>query len=284
MLRNNYELYEENVETYEFDLMDGVKGPLDVLLEMLDENQVAIQDILLSKITEQYVAYVKTLERMDLERVSSFIYYAALLLDLKIRDMMENKEDTAMVEDLENSKQAFFDELERRKLLNEMRDALADRQVVCRYFVEPEFTEADCKYCINNFDFDELVDAYMNVKRRESIRAVSKKPSAKTITKDRFTVLDKTKELVLLLKEKKTISFNEIAMQDASYTDSERINTFLALLELLRRQFATAKQDKPFGDIVISLAEGKQDVTLEEILKGDYADYEFKDEEKKRKE
>jgi|GEM_PF-1360496 len=281
MLRNNYELYEENLETYEFDLMDGVKGPLDVLLEMLDENQVSIRDIFISKITEQYLAYVKTLEHLDLERVSSFIYYAALLLDLKVRDMMDRTDEEDI--QLSEEKEQIFDELERRRLLNEMRETLAERQVVCRYFVEPEFTEADCKYCINNFDINELVDAYLRVKRREAIRTAGKKPSAKTVVKDRFTVLDKTKELVMLLKERKTLSFNEIAMDDRSFTDSEKINTFLALLELLRRQFATATQEKPFGDIIIKLAEGKENLTIDDIIKGDYADYEFDEKDGKNK-
>ena len=281
MLRKNYELYEENLETYEFDLTDEIKGPLDVLLEMLDENQVSIRDIFISKITEQYVAYVKTLDQLDLERVSSFIYYASLLLDLKLRSMMETTDES--VPDEDDPREQFFSDLERRQLLNEMRQSLADRQVVCRYFVEPEFTAADCKYCINNFDRDALVEAYLNVKRRQSIRTVSQKPSAKTVTKDRFTVLDKTKELIILLKEQKSISFKDIAYNDASYTDSERINAFLALLELVRRQFAVAKQDEPFGDIYITLAEGKEDLTLEEIIKGDYDDYEFDENDGKNK-
>ena len=281
MLRKNYELYEENLETYEFDLTDEIKGPLDVLLEMLDENQVSIRDIFISKITEQYVAYVKTLDQLDLERVSSFIYYASLLLDLKLRSMMETTDES--VPDEDDPRERFFSDLERRQLLNEMRQSLADRQVVCRYFVEPEFTAADCKYCINNFDRDALVEAYLNVKRRQSIRTVSQKPSAKTVTKDRFTVLDKTKELIILLKEQKSISFKDIAYNDASYTDSERINAFLALLELVRRQFAVAKQDEPFGDIYITLAEGKEDLTLEEIIKGDYDDYEFDENDGKNK-
>ncbi|MBQ7653290.1 MAG: segregation/condensation protein A [Clostridia bacterium] len=281
MLRKNFDLYEENLETYEFDLPNGEKGPLDVLLQMLDENQVNIRDIFISKITEQYLAYVRTLDKLDLERVSSFIYYASLLLDLKVRNMMQADEETQ--QETEEVTERFFDELERRKLLNEMRETLAEKQVVCRYFVEPEFTEADCRYCINNFDLNALVDAYLNVKRRQTIRQVSEKPSAKTVTKDRFTVLDKTKELVMLLKEEKCISFSDVAYKDASYTDSERINAFLALLELLRRQFAIAEQKEPFGEIIIKIAEGKEDMSLEEIIKGDYEDYEFKETDGKNK-
>ena len=40
-------------------------------------------------------------------------------------------------------------------------------------------------------------------------------------------------------------------MFEASYTRSEVINTFLALLELLKRQYLTVKQDNLFDDIDI---------------------------------
>ena len=53
---------------------------------------------------------------------------------------------------------------------------------------------------------------------------------------------------------------------DDDYTDSEKINTFLALLELLKKQFAEATQDKPFDDIKITIREGAENLSYEGVF------------------
>ena len=86
----------------------------------------------------------------------------------------------------------------------------------------------------------------------------------KVIVKDRFTVGEKTKSLAAALLEKKELTF--FSLFDADYTDSEKINTFLALLELLKKQFAEAIQEKPFMDIKITLRPGAQELTYEGVF------------------
>ena len=83
----------------------------------------------------------------------------------------------------------------------------------------------------------------------------------KVIVKDRFTVGQKTKSLAAALIEQKELSF--FSLFDDDYTDSEKINTFLALLELLKKQFAEAIQEKPFEDIKITLKAGAEAISYE---------------------
>ena len=60
------------------------------------------------------------------------------------------------------------------------------------------------------------------------------------------------------LNTEKVIKFSDMFKGD--FTRGEIINTFLALLELLKRQLASVSQDNVFSDIVIQKKEGGQEV------------------------
>lgn len=56
------------------------EGPLDLLLHLIDKAQIAIEDIFVSDITEQYLEYVNTLPEINMESASEFLATAAMLL------------------------------------------------------------------------------------------------------------------------------------------------------------------------------------------------------------
>ncbi len=278
MLRRESDFLDEVIEDYPFLLPNGESEPLDRILEMLDENDIAIEDLFISNITDQYLEYVSTLEALDIEKAVSFAYYASVLLDLKVRAMLPKTEEETV--QFEEDRSRFIDELSIRQLLNKMKKNLENKEVKCRYFIEPEYTEDDCNYCISNFSLDELINSYIQIKELETIRGAQNIEGSKMIAKDRFTVLDKSKELVALLREKKEVKFSDIAKAD--YTVSEKINAFLALLELLRRQFAVVEQDFICGEITIRLAENAEQIDFNKLFSGDYDSYEFDDKKDKK--
>ena len=53
------------------------EGPLDLLLHLIDKAQIAIEDIFVSDITEQYLEYVNTLPEINMESASEFLATAA---------------------------------------------------------------------------------------------------------------------------------------------------------------------------------------------------------------
>ena len=67
-------------------------GPLDLLLSLIDKNKVDIYDIPIVEITDQYLAYVGSMEETDLDIVSDFIVMAATLLDIKARMLLPEEE------------------------------------------------------------------------------------------------------------------------------------------------------------------------------------------------
>mgnify|MGYP000164056718 CR=1 FL=1 len=64
------------------------EGPLDLLLHLIDKNKIDIYDIPIVEITNQYMDYIKAMEREDLNVMSEFLVMAATLLDIKCKMLL----------------------------------------------------------------------------------------------------------------------------------------------------------------------------------------------------
>ena len=64
------------------------EGPLDLLLHLLDKNKVSIYDIPIVEITNQYMEYIRQMQKQDLNIVSEFMVMAATLLDIKSKMLL----------------------------------------------------------------------------------------------------------------------------------------------------------------------------------------------------
>jgi len=83
---------------------DKFQGPLALLLQMIEKEEMDITEIALANIADQYVAYVERAENIDLEEIADFLVVAARLLYIKSKALLpylSNDEDEAEVDDLE---------------------------------------------------------------------------------------------------------------------------------------------------------------------------------------
>lgn len=83
--------------TYQIHL-DHFEGPFDLLLFFIERDEIDIYDIPISKITKDFLDYLHSLERMQIEVASEFIYMAATLVKIKThmllpRQPSENSEE-----------------------------------------------------------------------------------------------------------------------------------------------------------------------------------------------
>ena len=72
--------------------LEDFDGPLDVILLLLSKNKIEIQDIQISSILEQYLAYLDEMKRMDMEIASEFIAMASYLMYIKTRMLLSRAE------------------------------------------------------------------------------------------------------------------------------------------------------------------------------------------------
>ena len=84
--------------------LNNFEGPFDLLLSLVSKHEMDITEISLSKVTDEFISYLKQLdEAEDLEQASEFLVIAATLLDLKIAGLLPkgevvDAEDVALLE------------------------------------------------------------------------------------------------------------------------------------------------------------------------------------------
>lgn len=68
-------------------------GPFDLLLQLISQHEMDITEVALSKVTDEFIAYLRGLETgEELERASEFLVVAATLLDMKVAGLLPQGE------------------------------------------------------------------------------------------------------------------------------------------------------------------------------------------------
>ena len=76
--------------------LDVFEGPLDLLMHLIAKNKVAIDDIPIALILDQYLSYLETMRSLDIEVTSDFIVMAAQLILIKSRMVLPRPEETGV--------------------------------------------------------------------------------------------------------------------------------------------------------------------------------------------
>ena len=73
--------------------LDVFEGPLDLLLHLIEKNKVSIYDIPIVEITNQYMEYIREMEKSySMESMSEFLVMAATLLKIKSKMLLPQPE------------------------------------------------------------------------------------------------------------------------------------------------------------------------------------------------
>ena len=265
--KKSLEILEETEEDdYKFKL-NQFEGPLDLLLHLIKITKIDICDIFLSDITEQYLAMMKDIDDVDVEKASEFINMSATLLEIKSSHLLPSDDEET---DEEDPEQRLIRQIEEYKLFKEQGEVLAKIEDVSRFYKAPDNSVGEFKYELpDKLSLDAMIQAFSSVMQKMTIKAEA--VQEKKIVKDRFTVAQKISQIKDYLITKKRFKFTD--MFEEAHTKSEVINTFLALLELLKRQYITVEQKGLFDEIDIVR---NDDVVLNE---NETSDSEFDGEE-----
>ena len=215
--------------------MQDFEGPLDLILFLLGKNKMEIQDISISLICDQYIAWLEQRQRMDLEVASDFVTMASHLVYIKTRMLLSIEDEEAQSE-----MDALIQSLEERrrnenyvrvKTLAQKLSPLGEfgRNIITR---NPEPMERGKIYEYSQEPAD-LVLAMAEIQNRAE-RAL---PPPRTAFQDivqhePYPVENKAREIVRKLKEHGITRF--LLLFRGSRSRSEVVATFLAVLELCR--------------------------------------------------
>ena len=267
MAKNNYENFESVVD-YDT-VLDVFEGPLDLLLHLRNIAQINIEDVFVSKVTDQfleYIEYMKTQPHRDVDKESEYLALAAQIVYIKSKSMVPVVE--VMGEEMggaEEEQRALIEQLKQREyeLIKNETPKLKDLETIGYYYKEPDKSLDSVRIVYKDFTVDALLRAFANMMlKNESLKREGEK--IREIPKDEFTVEEKVKFILDTLVETKEVEFEKLFTR---FSRNEVITTFQALLEMLKHQFIMVEQKDSFGAINIKLNPDRdlKDITDEQF-------------------
>jgi len=227
--------------------LPNFEGPFDLLLYFIKRDEINIYDIPISKITQEFLEYIKIMKFFDLELAGEFILMAATLMYIKSQMLLPiNKDENE--EAVEDPRNNLVQKLIEYKKFKEAAIELKERLEPNRYIFYRSYFESDklIKESVSNYKnatlFD-LINAFKKALDRKKLNEISHEVEIINLSVD-----EKSKEIVKLIKNKKRIKFSDLII---NLPKIHIVITFLALLELIKLKTIYVFQENDFDDIII---------------------------------
>ena len=243
MLEPQYHL--EGIVKTRSEEMEDFEGPLDVIVLLLSKNKIEIQDVSITAILEQYLAYLDEMKRLDIEIASEFITMASHLMLIKTKMLLSAAEQAEAESELDLLRQSLL-ERQRKEAMEQIRNAigvLEPRNEIgrCLFTKEPEPLRRDQTYRYQHESAD-LLKALDNIAERSKRMLPPPTVNFKGIVgKEPYPVTKKAGEVLRQLILRGVERLKNLFKGNRSR--SEVVATFLAILELCRTNSVTLEDD-----------------------------------------
>lgn len=223
------------------------EGPLDLLYDLITKHKIEIKDISIVDITNQYIEYLRMMDKMDLEVTSEFIAMASKLLEIKSKFLLYNKK-----EDEEDPRLDFMEQLEEYKKFKEASQEISKniRYINDRYYRNQQEVVSDESISFEGITLQDLLRILPNIlnsKKEKDSEEIDEKLD-RLINERVVPIEEKTTYIREILLKTDEAKFSKIV---DGYDINEIVATFLSLLELIKVKEVVVEQDILFNDILI---------------------------------
>ncbi len=230
------------------------EGPLDLLLQLIEKSELDITKVAIAQVTDQYLQYLHHLDAYLPEEVSAFLVIASRLIQIKSEALLPRP--VIREEGEEDPGEALAHQLMLYRLFRDAAEYLGQREAggnTCYlHLVPPPKIEANLD--LGGMDIKDLVSAASEV-----LVLNNKMPVIKNaVTPNHITIRQKINLITRILKQKGKSTFSSFLFD--FHSRIEAVVTFLAILELVKRQIILAKQEDTFGEIDIELSSNVNEV------------------------
>ncbi len=237
------------------------EGPLDLLLHLIEKNKFDIFDIPIVEITEQYIAYLDSLEGVDMDTMSEFLVMAAQLIAIKAKMLLPKEEEP---EDEEEDPRAdLVRSLLEYKMYKYASYALKDmgydaerafyKEASIPKEVRDYREEVDPAEVIGDTTLAKLNEIFQSLMRREIFRMDPVRSKFGTISRDEIKLEDRMVEIRQEIRGLRSINFRTLLGRKRGRMNL--IVSFLAILELMKTGVISIRQEEMFGEILIDSLE-----------------------------
>lgn len=244
--------------------IENFEGPLDLLLHLIDVNKFNIFDIPIVEITEQYLEYVRSMDKRDLNVMSEFLVMAATLLEIKAKMLLpvEVDEEGEEIDPREELVQKLLEYKMYKYMSYELKDRMQDaakamyKDPTIPEEVEGYIEPVDLEKLLGNLTLKRLNDIFQSVMKRQNEKMDPIRSKFGKIEKEEVSLEDKLDFVDSYAKEHGTFSFRKLL--EGQKSKMQIVVTFLAILELMKMGKIMIEQEDTFADIIITAQETHQ--------------------------
>ena len=241
--------------------LDAFDGPLDLLLQLIERQELDISEISLCAVTDQYLATLETLVDIEPDALADFLAVASRLLYIKSNRILprpaveeESEEDTgdALIRQLIEYRQ-FRQVADGLKSLAEAGQRVHVRPVLKKSSKLGSPAPPD----LSDLDINDLQTVLHRVLQRMPVEPPPPQVRAYAVTLSeqigvvRDYVRDHVRTSLHAASGTRQARILFSSVLGNAYTRTEVIVTFLAVLELIKQQELAVEQDATFGEIYL---------------------------------
>ncbi len=223
---------------------DVFEGPLDVLLDLVEKRKLFVNDISLAAVADDYIAHLKSFEKMPVDFVSNFLIVASTLILIKSKSLLPTltltDEENADIHELERRLQ----ELQKiRELSTGVKKAFGENII----FAKNQTRNQTVVFAPTQ---EVAIPGIVNAMRDIIARFPKKVASPKIVVKKVISLEEMMDRLTTRITGSFKMSFKEFA----GVGKEEKVNvivSFLAMLELVKQGMIAVSQNAYGEDIQI---------------------------------
>ena len=240
--------------------MEDFEGPLDVIFLLLSKNKIEIEDVSITAILEQYLAYLDEMKRLYMEIASEFITMASHLMLIKTKMLLSAAEQAEAQSELDLLRQSLVDR-QRKEAMEQIRQAvsvLEPRNEIgrCIFTKDPEPIRREKGYRYQH-DIKDLIRALDLISERNQRQLPPPTMNFQGIVgKEPYPVTRKAGEVLRQLVLRGVEKLKNLFRGNRSR--SEIVATFLAILELCKTNSVTLEDDSSGENPNVRLLEEKR--------------------------
>jgi segregation and condensation protein A len=231
------------------------EGPFDLLLFFIERDELDIQNIPITKIINDFLAYIHQTGELNIELSSEFILFVSTLMRIKAKMLLPRKEVDAQGNEID-PRQELVDKILEYKRFKEASVQMAEMEAIRMLMVKRGNIQQELSSIgeegsegteIQNITLFKLMKAFERAMQKYSDRF--NKP-VHTVVQYNYTMEASRDNMINMARESKNLSFERIF--ETAENRVHAIFLFLSLLELVQQKFLN-----------IIIGEGKNNFIIE---------------------
>ncbi len=222
------------------------EGPLDLLLRLIEQEELDITTVALAQVADQYLAHLAELEERQARDLSDFLVVAAKLLLIKSEALLPRPPSSTPEAEAEDTGDQLVQQLLIYKRFKSIANLLHERekQGLHSYIRLAPLPERDPQLDIGDATIQDLLRV-----AQEALDVVNGPPVGEVVSPVTVTIDEQIELIKQKLSQRRQIRFRQLL--SPATTRVEIIVTLLAVLELIKQDQITVKQEKLFGAIIL---------------------------------